>query len=212
MVQDTSTSHGGSFSPNIVEGYGPPFCHLGPGSPRTNEILLPTGRSSTMSATMAANCARSTPPRTIARGCRGSKTTLVGSKKGTFARAADGKGESVTVSPSKVYPHALWALGAAVWMPLSAIAEDFDEDIASGNGQVSSYALAFAPLALYGVFYLLRSTVYPKIKLGDYVFFLASIVVVGNILSILIFKVIRLRWQMRARWLQWAPTDWIFSC
>lgn len=77
-------------------------------------------------------------------------------------------------------------------MPLSAVADDFDENVTSENVAVTTYAVALAPIALYGVFYLLRSTVYPKIKLADYVFFLASTVVVGNILSILIFKVMQL--------------------
>lgn len=104
----------------------------------------------------------------------------------------DREGRQVPSSARKAAPEAIWTLAGAAWMPLSALAEDLDENVTSEDVAVTTYAVALAPIALYGVFYLLRSTVYPKIKLGDYVFFLASTVVVGNILSILIFKVIRM--------------------
>lgn len=82
-----------------------------------------------------------------------------------------------------------WSAWTFSSLPLAAIAEEASEATSSSEGDVTYYAVALAPVALYGIFYALRSTIYPKIKLGDYVFFLASLVVVGNIMSIVLFKV-----------------------
>lgn len=145
-----------------------------------------------MCAMLATRCARSTAAQPIERGGRRSRHALRGKEAEKIARAMDREGRQVPSSARKVAPEAIWTLAGAAWMPLSALAEDLDENVTSEDVAVTTYAVALAPIALYGVFYLLRSTVYPKIKLGDYVFFLASTVVVGNILSILIFKVMRL--------------------
>ena len=50
-------------------------------------------------------------------------------------------------------------------------------------------ALLLLPPVLYGLFNLYRSQVNDKAKLVDFVSLLASVVIIGNIVSILVFKV-----------------------
>jgi hypothetical protein len=50
------------------------------------------------------------------------------------------------------------------------------------------WAVAFSPLAFYSIFWIYREKINPRAKLSDFLFILAAIVVIGNILSILIFK------------------------
>ena len=50
-------------------------------------------------------------------------------------------------------------------------------------------ALVLLPLVLYGLFNLYRSQVNDKAKLVDFVSLVASVVIIGNIVSILVFKV-----------------------
>eukprot|EP00882_Tetradesmus_deserticola_P003664 GHRQ01003877.1.p1 GENE.GHRQ01003877.1~~GHRQ01003877.1.p1 ORF type:complete len:159 (+),score=37.19 GHRQ01003877.1:107-583(+) len=51
------------------------------------------------------------------------------------------------------------------------------------------YALLLSPLLLYGFFTFYRSQVNPRAKFTDFLFIVAGIAVVGNLVSILAFKV-----------------------
>ena len=65
-------------------------------------------------------------------------------------------------------------------------------DIMTQNSGILGYTygglvVAFSPLVIYAVFYLYRQTINPKAKLQDLLFVAAFCVVVGNILSIVVF-------------------------
>ncbi|PRW61417.1 NADH-quinone oxidoreductase subunit L [Chlorella sorokiniana] len=51
------------------------------------------------------------------------------------------------------------------------------------------WALIVSPLVFYAVFNVYRSQVDPKAKFGDALFFFAASVIVGNIVSITVFKI-----------------------
>ncbi|KAK9833987.1 hypothetical protein WJX81_000967 [Elliptochloris bilobata] len=83
-------------------------------------------------------------------------------------------------------------LAAALLAALPAAADEAPAAVAqSGGGSVNlvEVVILAAPLLLYGVFNLYRDKVNPAFKLTDFIFILAAIVIVLNILSILVFKV-----------------------
>jgi hypothetical protein len=49
--------------------------------------------------------------------------------------------------------------------------------------------LLLAPVILYSVFTVYRTTFNPSVKLSDFFFAIGAVVVFGNILSILVFKI-----------------------
>lgn len=67
-------------------------------------------------------------------------------------------------------------------------------DVMAQNSGILGYTngglvIAFSPLVIYGAFYLYRAQINPKAKVADLLFVTAACVVLGNILSILLFKV-----------------------
>ncbi len=78
---------------------------------------------------------------------------------------------------------------------LPAVAEDVaagaDAAAAAGTGFDASNLLLLLPLVLYGGFNVYRTKANPKASYSDFLFLCAGVVVIGNILSIIIFKV---RW------------------
>lgn len=54
---------------------------------------------------------------------------------------------------------------------------------------IAEIVLLLAPILLYGGFSVYREKVNPRAKLSDFLFIAAGVVIVGNVLSILIFKV-----------------------
>lgn len=60
--------------------------------------------------------------------------------------------------------------------------------VTEGGLPVAELALVLSPIILYGIFNVYRSALNPRAKLSDFLFIVAAIAIVGNILSILIFK------------------------
>ena len=59
---------------------------------------------------------------------------------------------------------------------------------ASRSASPAEYVILLLPIIIYGIFSLYRAKVNPRIKVSDFLFILAAIVIVANILSIAIFK------------------------
>lgn len=86
------------------------------------------------------------------------------------------------------------ALSWATTLPALA-----DDAAVSGDAAAASEAAAFdasnllvlLPLVLYGIFNVYRNKANPKASFSDFLFLCAGVAVIGNILSILIFKI---RW------------------
>lgn len=80
--------------------------------------------------------------------------------------------------------------------PLTALADVSAESPVVETAQAASelganpagFALAFAPLGVYSLFWLYREKVNPRAKISDLLFFAAALVIFGNIFSILVFK------------------------
>jgi len=70
----------------------------------------------------------------------------------------------------------------------AASADDFGPPATKGIGIAEVVVLA-SPLLLYGLFTVYREKVNPKATISDFLFITAGIVIVGNILSILVFKI-----------------------
>ena len=67
----------------------------------------------------------------------------------------------------------------------SNVQEAATQSRAAGPGD---YLILGLPIIVYGAFSLYRAKVNPRIKISDFLFILAAAVIVGNILSIVIFK------------------------
>ncbi|GBF91419.1 hypothetical protein Rsub_04159 [Raphidocelis subcapitata] len=79
---------------------------------------------------------------------------------------------------------------AALGLPLPALAEEAAAQAAPALEPTPAfYAVATVPLATYALFWIYRDRVNPKATIGDFLYILGAIVIVGNILSILIFKI-----------------------
>lgn len=52
----------------------------------------------------------------------------------------------------------------------------------------AEYVILALPIIIYGIFSLYRAKVNPRVKVSDFLFILAAVVIVANILSIAIFK------------------------
>lgn len=70
----------------------------------------------------------------------------------------------------------------------AASADDFGPPATRGIS-APEVALLAAPILLYGLFTIYREKVNPKATISDFLFITAGIVIVGNIVSILVFKV-----------------------
>jgi hypothetical protein len=54
---------------------------------------------------------------------------------------------------------------------------------------VGEVAILLAPVILYSIFTVYRTAFNPRVKLSDFFFAVGTVVVIGNILSIVIFKI-----------------------
>lgn len=73
---------------------------------------------------------------------------------------------------------------------LPASAEDLNPAKAVPGGvSVGEILLLLAPLLLYGLFNVYRSKINPKASISDFLFFLAALVIIGNVFSIVVLKV-----------------------
>jgi drug/metabolite transporter (DMT)-like permease len=77
---------------------------------------------------------------------------------------------------------------------LNALADVSTESSVVETAQAASaaspagLALAFAPVGIYSLFWIYREKVDPRAKISDLLFFVGAVVIVGNIVSILVFK------------------------
>ena len=84
-------------------------------------------------------------------------------------------------------PAAAWA----VQTPLdSPVVQDSISKTPSQNSLLG-WVLLFSPLLAYGLFTLYRERINPKAKLSNFSFVLAGLAILGNIISIVVFKI---RW------------------
>lgn len=83
----------------------------------------------------------------------------------------------------------------AVAGPAAALADEAAPaaEAASSGGLFGltplGWAVVFSPLVFYGIFNVYRNQVNPAAKFGDAVFIFAALVILGNLISILVFKV-----------------------
>mmetsp|Transcript_47049 Transcript_47049/g.89840 ORF Transcript_47049/g.89840 Transcript_47049/m.89840 type:complete len:148 (-) Transcript_47049:172-615(-) len=69
-----------------------------------------------------------------------------------------------------------------------ALAEEASDKLTIGGLDVNTYVFSLAPILLYGGFTVFRTTFNPNLKISDFFFSVACLVIFGNIFSILLFK------------------------
>lgn len=82
-----------------------------------------------------------------------------------------------------------WAEAASPADTAQQAVDSAQQAAQTGGSSGPGLLLVFGPLVLYGLFYAWRQFVNPKAKLSDALFIAASGVVVGNIISIVFFRV-----------------------
>ena len=72
----------------------------------------------------------------------------------------------------------------------SAVAEETIKvgAVESRPANAGEYFILALPLIVYSLFSVYRAKVNPRVKISDFLFILAAAIIVGNILSIVIFK------------------------
>jgi hypothetical protein len=86
-------------------------------------------------------------------------------------------------------PAAALALSWAAALPAAAEDAAASSDAAEASGFGPSTLLVLLPLVLYGVFNVYRTNANPKATFNDFLFLCAGLAVIGNIISIVVFKV-----------------------
>lgn len=100
-----------------------------------------------------------------------------------------GNAEDIHTSRS-LLPAAALALSWAAALPAAAEDVAVDSgDAAAASGFGPSTLLVLLPLVLYGVFNVYRTNANPKATFNDFLFLCAGLAVIGNIISIVVFKV-----------------------
>jgi drug/metabolite transporter (DMT)-like permease len=77
-------------------------------------------------------------------------------------------------------------------LSLPAVADEAVQPAADAATEAAigplGYAGTLLPVALYGTFYLYREKVNPRAKISDFLFIIGALVVLGNIVSMVVFK------------------------
>ncbi|KAK9810306.1 hypothetical protein WJX72_008324 [[Myrmecia] bisecta] len=125
-------------------------------------------------------------------------------RKTDFVCRAESTSDDYVEAPGALLPHLptdLAASAKAGFMTLAlagssmslASAALADEGLAPSPARLPfnpfEIGLLLTPLVLYGGFNIYRTNVNPRAKLSDFLFIFAALVIFGNLLSILVFKV-----------------------
>lgn len=105
------------------------------------------------------------------------------------ARAAP-RGLEGKEAVKRALPGVAVASAAALAAPFPGLAEEAEGAAAAAAGGLSrtEYALALAPVLIYAGFTVYRTSFNNQAKIEDFIFAIGATVVIGNLLSIVIFK------------------------